>query len=55
MLFRSAEEVTALVEVGPGRVLTNLNRVNAPGVPALAVGTVEQLDRTVERLAATPV
>ncbi|MFE2075753.1 ACP S-malonyltransferase [Streptomyces misionensis] len=51
----AAEEVTALVEVGPGRVLTNLNRVNAPGVPALAVGTVEQLDRAVERLAATPV
>lgn len=46
-----AEEVDALVEVGPGRVLTNLNRVTAPAIPAMAVGTVKQLDTAVQRLA----
>lgn len=47
----AAEEVNALVEVGPGRVLTNLNRVTAPAVPAAAVGTFEQLAKTVRRFA----
>ncbi|GGV42744.1 ACP S-malonyltransferase [Streptomyces spectabilis] len=47
----AAEEVSALVEVGPGRVLTNLNRVIAPAVPAAAVGTVGRLTKAVDRFA----
>ncbi len=43
-------EVTALIEVGPGRVLTNINRPAAPEVPAMAVGTARQLATAVGRL-----
>ncbi|MFE9429175.1 ACP S-malonyltransferase [Kitasatospora sp. NPDC006697] len=50
-----AAGVTAFVEVGPGRVLSNLSRASAPGAAALAVGTVRQLDKAVERLACAPV
>jgi [acyl-carrier-protein] S-malonyltransferase len=40
----------ALVEVGPGSVLTGLARRIAPGVPALSVGTPEAASTLAERL-----
>ncbi|WP_319637646.1 ACP S-malonyltransferase [Streptomyces milbemycinicus] len=46
------EDVDALVEVGPGRVLTNISRGSASQVPAMAVGTVKQLRQAVARLTA---
>ena len=42
-----AADVSALLEVGPGRVLSNIARASAPGVPALSVGTMPQLDKAV--------
>ncbi|MEU3229433.1 ACP S-malonyltransferase [Nocardiopsis alba] len=44
------ERVSTLVEVGPGRVLTNLARSEAPRTPAMRVGTLRALDKAVERL-----
>lgn len=46
------EEVAAFVEVGPGRVLTNICRGTAPKVPAMAAGTVRQVQQAVARLTA---
>lgn len=43
-------EMSALVEVGPGRVLTNLARLTVPDVPAMAVGTSRQLATAITRL-----
>ncbi|MDX2389380.1 ACP S-malonyltransferase, partial [Streptomyces sp. NPDC054901] len=44
------EEVTAFVEAGPGRVLSNLSRSVHPAVPAMPAGTGRQIDRAVEKL-----
>ncbi|MFD6231614.1 ACP S-malonyltransferase [Streptomyces sp. NPDC060232] len=44
------EEVSAFVEAGPGRVLSNLSRSVHPAVPALPAGTCGQIDRAVEKL-----
>ncbi|CAM5276988.1 malonyl CoA-acyl carrier protein transacylase [Streptomyces badius] len=44
------EQVSAFVEAGPGRVLTNLGRSVHPGIPALSAGTVKQIDKAVEKL-----
>ncbi|MFC8090612.1 ACP S-malonyltransferase [Streptomyces sp. NPDC057301] len=44
------EEVSAFVEAGPGRVLTNLNRSVHPAVAALPGGTARQIDKAVEKL-----
>ncbi|MFB6878664.1 hypothetical protein [Streptomyces sp. NPDC056323] len=49
------EEVSGVVEVGPGRVLTNLSRSVHPGVPALPAGTARQIDKAVEQLSGAPV
>ncbi|CAL9406017.1 ACP S-malonyltransferase [Streptomyces sp. MD20-1-1] len=49
------EDVDALVEVGPGRVLTNISRGSASQVPAMAVGTVRQLHQALARLTAARV
>ncbi|MFF7476918.1 ACP S-malonyltransferase [Streptomyces sp. NPDC008092] len=46
------EEVTAFVEVGPGRVLTNICRGTAPKVPAMTAGTVGQVRQALARLTA---
>ncbi|MGO4751604.1 malonate decarboxylase subunit epsilon, partial [Streptomyces sp. 2MCAF27] len=46
------EDVDALVEVGPGRVLTNISRGSASQVPAMPVGTVKQLRQALARLTA---
>ncbi|GAA2460523.1 ACP S-malonyltransferase [Streptomyces macrosporus] len=45
-------EVTAFVEVGPGRVLTNINRGAHPRTPAMAAGTSERIRGVCKRLAA---
>ncbi|TWV53485.1 ACP S-malonyltransferase [Streptomyces misionensis] len=50
-----AAEVSALLEVGPGRVLSNIARASAPGVPALSVGTIRQLDKAVAQMSAVAV
>jgi [acyl-carrier-protein] S-malonyltransferase len=50
----AGEQVSALVEVGPGRVLTNLSRSEAPKVPALRVGTLRALDKAVRTLVPHP-
>ncbi|MER7787211.1 ACP S-malonyltransferase [Streptomyces sp. NPDC097640] len=44
------EEVSAFVEVGPGRVLTNLSRAGHPQVPAMTAGTDRKIGEAVERL-----
>lgn len=44
------EEVAAFVEVGPGRVLTNICRGTAPKVPAMTAGTVRQVEQVLARL-----
>ncbi|MER7736500.1 ACP S-malonyltransferase [Streptomyces erythrochromogenes] len=44
------EEVSAFVEAGPGRVLSNLSRSVHPAVPAMPAGTGGQIDRAVEKL-----
>ncbi|QTD99691.1 ACP S-malonyltransferase [Streptomyces cyanogenus] len=49
------DEVSAFVEAGPGRVLTNLSRSVHPAVPALPAGTARQIDKAEEKLSAVPV
>lgn len=44
------EEVSAFVEVGPGRVLTNLSRAGHPRVTAMTAGTERKIGEAVERL-----
>ncbi|MFI5491641.1 ACP S-malonyltransferase [Actinoplanes sp. NPDC051859] len=46
------QEVSAFVEVGPGRVLTNLGRTIAPDIPSMAAPTAGQLHDAVARLTA---
>ncbi|MFQ5894953.1 MAG: ACP S-malonyltransferase [Nitrospinota bacterium] len=49
-----AEGVDAVVEMGPGRVLSGLSRRIAEGLPVFNVEDVESLERTAEALAALP-
>ncbi|MEV7114412.1 ACP S-malonyltransferase [Streptomyces anulatus] len=44
------EQVSAFVEAGPGRTLTNLGRSVHPTVPALPAGTARQIDKAMEKL-----
>ncbi|MEU1662010.1 ACP S-malonyltransferase [Streptomyces sparsogenes] len=44
------EEVSAFVEVGPGRVLTNLSRAGHPRIPAMTAGTERKIGEVVEKL-----
>ncbi|WP_076971257.1 ACP S-malonyltransferase [Streptomyces sparsogenes] len=44
------EEVSAFVEVGPGRVLTNLSRAGHPRIPAMTAGTGRKIGEAVEKL-----
>lgn len=44
------EEVSALVEIGPGRVLTNINRNAVPEILAMAAGTARQIGKAVSQL-----
>ncbi|MEU4779695.1 ACP S-malonyltransferase [Micromonospora sp. NPDC023633] len=46
------QEVSGFVEVGAGRVLTNLGRAIAPGIPTVPAGTTAQLDAAAARLRA---
>ncbi|MFP1624887.1 ACP S-malonyltransferase [Streptomyces sp. 5K101] len=46
----AAEEVSAFVEAGPGRVLTNLARAEHPAVAAMTAGTERQIGQAVEKL-----
>ncbi|MEU7592625.1 ACP S-malonyltransferase [Streptomyces sp. NPDC039022] len=48
------DEAAAFIEAGPGRVLTNIGKTAAPGIPVLAAGTVRQLSKAVERLLPVP-